>query len=101
MRKTKKLHSISEAISDVQVSQKKNESTFTCIHIHQNWSQIVGSPWSQMCKPVGYNYPYLIVEVPSSAHRHEIQFQKESLVQKINKSVGFNFVKDIRFQSRS
>ena len=95
MRKTKKLHSVSEVIRDVQIS--KNESTFTCIQIYQNWSKIIGSPWFKICKPVGYNDSYLIVKVPSSAHIHELHFQKESFIQKINKYVGFHFVKDIRF----
>ena len=95
MKKIKKLHSVSEVINNVQISSK-NESAFTCIQIHQNWEKIIGSYWSKICQPVGYNYPCLIIRVPSSSHMHEVQFQKESIVKKINKYTGFTFVKDIR-----
>ncbi len=96
MKQKEKLRSISDVISNVQISNKKNESTFTCIQIHQNWKRIIGSRWSEICKPVGYVHSCLIVQVPSSCHIHEVQFQKDFFIRKINEYVGCSFVEDIR-----
>ena len=99
MKKTEKLQSLSEVID--RLPSKKSESAFTCIQIHKNWDQIIGSRWASICKPIGYDRSCLIIQVPSSCHVNELRFQEEFFIKKINEYIGFNFLEDIRWTASS
>ena len=95
MKKTEKLRSLSEVIN--QLPSEKNKSAFTCIQINKNWDAVIGSRWADICKPIGYDNACLIIQVPSSCHVHELRFQEEFFIKKINEYVGFAFLEDIRW----
>ncbi len=99
-RNRKKLSSVSEVLKNVKLqSDKDTSSLFKCIQLNQNWTRVVGTKWGSISTPVGYNHRCLTIRVPSSCHVQEMSFDKEMLIEKINKSSGSNFIQDIRWVS--
>ena len=103
MQQTKYISKLS-TVSDILKNSKKqsdqpSSSLFKCIQLNQNWTRIVGTKWGSISKPVGYNQRCLTIQVPSSCHIQEMNFDKEIFIKKINKFSGSNFVRDIRWIS--
>lgn len=61
------------------------------------WSQVVGPGMGNDCEPVGYQRGRLYIWVKSSSRMQEIRFFEDDLKIKINKYLGMNWVRSIRF----
>ena len=61
------------------------------------WKEVVGRKVSKVAKAEKVDKGTLIVKTDSSVWRQELQMQKEQLIEKINKKIGSEAIKEIRF----
>lgn len=61
------------------------------------WQEVVGRTVSKAAKAEKVDRGILIVKTDSSVWRQELQMQKEQLIEKINKKIGSEAIKEIRF----
>lgn len=61
------------------------------------WREIVGSSIAKNSAPVGYDRGVLYVWVKNSAWLQQMHFIKAALQEKINKQIGRDFVRVLRF----
>lgn len=61
------------------------------------WEDILSPVLSKHAKPIGIKGNELIVEVSSSAWLNELSFLKDELKNRLNKEVGRELIKEIRF----
>ncbi len=66
----------------------------TAIHI---WPDVVGKAVAENTKAESVEHGVLMVRTTTPAWRQELQFQKQEILSKINKNIGKNTIKDIRF----
>ena len=62
------------------------------------WDRVVGPYLARHCHAVEIRDETLYVSVANPAWRSEISFQKNDILQAINKNLKTHFIKDIRFQ---
>ena len=63
----------------------------------EEWPRIVGPRIARRTQAVGFHDGVLRVEVEGSAWMHELSFLKHDLVRKIQRDLGTNRVRDVRF----
>jgi len=63
-----------------------------------HWEDIVGKKIAQASKAVRIDRGTLLIEVKSSAWKHQIQMLKPEIIKKINAQLGADTVKNIRFR---
>ena len=68
----------------------------TFIAISSLWDDIVGKSVSDHVRPAAYKEPILIVHVNSSAWIHHLQFNKQEMIEQINKMLKKTAVTDIK-----
>lgn len=61
------------------------------------WNEVVGDAVAKNTQPEKVEHGIIIVKVTSPTWRQELFFQKKEIVQKINKKIGKNVIRDIRF----
>ena len=61
------------------------------------WKEVVGRKVAKAAKAEKVDKGTLIVKTDSSVWRQELQMQKEQLIEKINKKIGSEAIKEIRF----
>jgi predicted nucleic acid-binding Zn ribbon protein len=61
------------------------------------WPQLVGENVAQVAKPARVVEQTLYVKVKGMAWRTELQFQKHSILEQIEKKIGPGIIEDIRF----
>ena len=61
------------------------------------WKEVVGRKVSKAAKAEKVDRGTLIVKTDSAVWRQELQMQKEQLIEKINKKIGSEAIKEIRF----
>ena len=61
------------------------------------WKEVVGRKVSKAAKAEKVDKGTLIVKTDSAVWRQELQMQKEQLIEKINKKIGSEAIKEIRF----
>ena len=61
------------------------------------WCTVVGRAISSVAKAEKVESGTLFVSVETSAWRQELYMQKKELINKINKKIGTNAIKEIRF----
>lgn len=98
MERKTKLIPIKNTMSSMQ-SLKTIHPLFLCIYLSKKWSKIVGVDWDKVSKPVSYSNQCLTIQMQSSTHLYEAQFQKESLEDEINKHFRQKYIRQIRFIS--
>jgi len=62
-----------------------------------NWKEIVGTTIAKNTEPDRVEHGVMVVKVSSPTWRQELYFQKKEIIQKINKTIGKNVIRDIRF----
>lgn len=62
------------------------------------WEQAVGPIIAENCKAVEMRGKTLYLSAQSSAWRNEVAMQKESILKALNKIIGSQMVKEIRFK---
>jgi predicted nucleic acid-binding Zn ribbon protein len=63
----------------------------------EQWAQLVGSRIATHTRAVAFRDGTLQVEVDGSAWMHELGFLKRDLIVTINRSLGADLVRDVRF----
>ena len=61
------------------------------------WGQVVGKKIKEHTEPIDVRFGVLTVKTSSPVWRQELQFQKKSIVNSINKKLKKTTIKDIRF----
>ncbi len=61
------------------------------------WNEIVGDKVAKNTEPDKVEHGIITVKVSSSTWRQELYFQKKEIILKINKTIGKNVIRDIRF----
>lgn len=67
--------------------------------LEQNWQEIVGAHISNYSRPVDYKKRVLIVAVSNPTLLTELQFFKDTLIEKVNAYMETKWVAHIRFVS--
>jgi len=67
------------------------------IELLSHWNEIFSSVISKHAQPIGIRGNQLLIEVSSSAWLNELMFLKEDLRKRLNKSIGKEIIKGIRF----
>jgi predicted nucleic acid-binding Zn ribbon protein len=63
----------------------------------EEWGRLVGARVARRTRAVGFREGTLIVEVEGSAWMHELGFLKRDLIREINRRLGSERVRDVRF----
>jgi len=61
------------------------------------WPEIVGKMVAKNATADEVEHGVLMVKTSTPAWRQELQFQKQDILKRINKQIGKNAIKDIRF----
>ena len=61
------------------------------------WGEAVGTKIKEQTKPIEVRFGILTVKTSSPVWRQELQFQKKSIIESINKKLIKTNIKDIRF----
>jgi predicted nucleic acid-binding Zn ribbon protein len=61
------------------------------------WPRLVGARVARRTRAVGFREGTLTVEVEGSAWMHELGFLKRDLIREINRQLGSERVRDVRF----
>jgi len=61
------------------------------------WNEIVGDKVAKNTQPDKVEHGIITVKVSSPTWRQELYFQKKEIILKINKTIGKNVIRDIRF----
>ena len=61
------------------------------------WEEAVGKKINEHTEPVDVRFGVLTVKTSSPVWRQELQFQKKSIVNSINKKLKKTIIRDIRF----
>ena len=67
-----------------------------CIAI-EKWYEVVGGRVARETKPLGIKNGKLFLRVENASWRNELTFMKREIIDKLNRSVGTNVVRDIIF----
>lgn len=62
------------------------------------WDSAVGDVVSKNAKPAAFKGRILLVYVTSSTWVHQLQFLKEEIIAKLNKSLGKTLIDDLKFK---
>lgn len=63
----------------------------------EEWSRLVGPRIAQHTRAVGFRQGTLRVEVEGSAWMHELSYLRHELIRKINRELGADRIRDVRF----
>jgi predicted nucleic acid-binding Zn ribbon protein len=63
----------------------------------EEWPRLVGPRVSRHTRAVGFREGTLRVEVEGSAWMHELSFLKRDLIRGVNRYLGAELVRDVRF----
>ena len=63
----------------------------------EEWARVVGPQMALRTRAVGFERGVLRVEVEGSAWMHELSYLKQELIKAVNRELGTNRVRDVRF----
>ena len=63
----------------------------------EEWTEVVGPRLADHARAVGFRDGALLVEVEGSAWMHELGFLKRELIRRINRHLGSECVREVRF----
>ena len=61
------------------------------------WKEVVGEKISNNTEPQGVEHGTLTVSVSSPTWRQELVFKKKEIIKELNKKIGENTIKEVRF----
>ncbi|HXG38538.1 MAG TPA: DUF721 domain-containing protein [Bacteroidota bacterium] len=62
------------------------------------WATVVGTRIAEQTEAIRIEKGVLVVRVKTAVWRNELNMQKQEIIEKLNRAVKTNVVKDIRFQ---
>lgn len=96
----KKLNSVAQVLQGLfQNSKSPLSEGFQRYRLEQQWSQVVGKELARLSRPVDYNCGLLTIAVNNASLLTELQFFRETIIEKVNTHVGSYWVKKVRFIS--
>ena len=90
MKQLKK--AIEEAIEGVGIKSALDQESAVTL-----WGAVVGRAVSSVTKAEGVDSGTLVVRVESSVWRQELHMQKKEMINKLNKKIGAEVIREIRF----
>ena len=90
MRLLKKI--IEKAIEGAGIKSALNQESAVIL-----WGAVVGKTVSSVTKAEGVDSGTLVVRVESSVWRQELHMQKKEMINKLNKKIGTEVIREIRF----
>ena len=90
MKELKK--AIEEAIESAGIKSALHQESAVTL-----WGAVVGRAVSSVTKAERVNSGTLVVKVETSVWRQELHMQKREIIKKLNKKIGTNAIKEIRF----
>ena len=61
------------------------------------WDEVVGEKISKNTEPISVEHGTLTVSVSSSTWRQELVFKQQDIINQLNKKLGQNTIKEVRF----
>ena len=61
------------------------------------WKEVVGEKISKSTEPQGVEHGTLTVSVSNPTWRQELVFKKKEIIKELNKKIGENTIKEVRF----
>ena len=90
MKQLKK--AIEEAIEGAGIKSALDQESAVTL-----WGAVVGRAVSSVTKAEGVDSGTLVVRVESSVWRQELHMQKKEMINKLNKKIGTEVIREIRF----
>ncbi len=63
----------------------------------EDWARVVGPRVARHTRAIGFEHGVLRVEVEGSAWMHELGYLKQELIRAVNRELGSDRVRDVRF----
>lgn len=63
----------------------------------EDWARVVGPRVARHTRAIGFEQGVLRVEVEGSAWMHELGYLKQDLIKAVNRELGMDRVRDVRF----
>lgn len=86
------------AILQQAVKASRIDVDLDAYRLWQQWEDVVGSTIAQNTRPEAIKGKLLLVNVSSAPWMQQLQFLKPELIDKLNRTLGKEVVRDIRFQ---
>ena len=90
MEPLKKAIKVAVEKTGIAVALKQENAVFL-------WRELVGKAVGEATEAVGVEKGVLIIKTKSSTWRQELHMQKNEILNKVNKKIGSNAIKEIRF----
>ena len=92
--KTKQLHQImSKLMKHPKIRKRLQE-----LDVIEIWDDIIGKDLKKYIKDASFSKKTITVRFSSSVLRNELSYKKKDIIDKINKKIGKDLVKDIEFR---
>ncbi len=76
----------------------RHESDEELSQIWSLWDNIVGEAIAENARPAAFKGKLLLVHVTSSVWIHQLQFLKNSIIVKVNDTLGKELIEEIKFK---
>ena len=86
------------SILDGLLKNYRYEPESELMRVWHVWDSTVGDIVSKNAKPAAFKGRILLVYVTSSTWVHQLQFLKEEIIAKLNKSLGKTLIDDLKFK---
>ena len=83
---------IKKFLNNLGLTQSVNQNTAIIL-----WDEIVGEKISKNTEPISVEHGILTVSVSSSTWRQELVFKQQDIINQLNKKLGKNTIKEVRF----
>ena len=98
--RNKKLDSVAQVLQSLfQNSKSPLSEGFQRYRLEQEWVDVMGPKLGQLSRPVDYNKGLLTIAVKNATLLTELQFFRDTIRQNVNKHVGHQWVRKVRFIS--
>ncbi len=97
-RKNRKEFEHISRVIDRTIQRYRNEPDMELAQIWDRWDRIVGKAVAENAQPAAFKGKILMVHVNSSTWLHQLQFIKAEMISKLNKALGKELVKEIKFK---
>lgn len=99
-KRNKKLDSVANVLQGLfENSKSPLAEGFKRYRLEQQWEDVVGSQIGQLTRPVDFNKGLLTIAVKNASLLTELQFFKDTIIDKVNKHVGHPWARKLRFIS--
>ena len=83
---------IKKFLNNFGLTQSVNQNTAIIL-----WDEVVGEKISKNTEPISVEHGTLTVSVSNPAWRQELVFKQQDIINQLNKKLGKNTIKEVRF----